>query len=331
MNIFKLTILFLLLTLGSISFAQEDCGTDPNIPDFLQTVPFNQRVPNAPTYVVRVYMHIITQANGTGGITLNNTFSALNRLKNDFEPHNICISLLGVDTIKNDTLFAINSISYWTNVPNINNDINNDGKFDNFLYNSHNNAIDIYFFPTTSGMAGGVECNLPGKSIVIGGYREGMNMFDSPVLTHEFGHALGLYHTFHGTCEIGNGAISEFPGDPNCANVGDYVCDTPADPIPTRFAIDPITCIWDPTINCTEEASRSQSYIWTPRRDLFMSYAPLTCRNTFTPGQGQRMRDMLSNSPIMQSVIVPDDLVFTNFSTILGQDLLYDVRNSITA
>jgi hypothetical protein len=78
--------------------------------------------------------------------------------------------------------------------------------------------------------------------------------------THEMGHHLSLYHTFHNTL----GCATES----NCATQGDKVCDTPS--------------------------TTSNAACFTPACDgaqpeNYMDYAPSWCRNMFTQGQTERM------------------------------------------
>lgn len=94
----------------------------------------------------------------------------------------------------------------------------------------------------------------------IGNVKVSHNM--SRTFTHEFGHYMGLYHTFedYGIC----------PTQPeiDCTNEGDYVCDTP--PTKMNFACSPV---------CPN--SQYQNY---------MDYTSQGCRNMFSSGQKARMR-----------------------------------------
>lgn len=102
--------------------------------------------------------------------------------------------------------------------------------------------------------------------------------FDYGTLTHEMGHALGLYHTFRGSeeeelCD----ACYESPQQPNNDWVGDLCSDT--DPSPENYSCqppggeDPCTHIeWGPT----QPANH-------------MAYTPLWCRHEFSPQQAGRM------------------------------------------
>lgn len=84
-------------------------------------------------------------------------------------------------------------------------------------------------------------------------------------LSHEMGHYFGLYHTFHLT----NDCISES----SCSTQGDRVCDTP------------------PTILASSCGSPACS--GTQQVENYMDYTPESCRDMFTQGQKDRMRNTL--------------------------------------
>ena len=86
-------------------------------------------------------------------------------------------------------------------------------------------------------------------------------------LTHEMGHALGLYHTF--------GFSSNGCEETNCETQGDQVCDTP----PT------LTNTSCTTPSCNEAMLEN-----------YMDYTPEDCKDTFTQGQAERMREELWSS-----------------------------------
>ena len=84
-------------------------------------------------------------------------------------------------------------------------------------------------------------------------------------LTHEIGHFLGCYHTFHNTNNCSEEA--------NCETGGDRVCDTPVTPL---------------AVSCSTPACNGNQQI-----ENYMDYTSETCRNMFTQGQKERMRATL--------------------------------------
>jgi PKD repeat protein len=84
-------------------------------------------------------------------------------------------------------------------------------------------------------------------------------------LTHEVGHYVGLYHTFHSTTSCG--------AEVSCTTQGDKVCDTP------------------PTV--TAGSCNSPACSGTQQVENYMDYTAEWCRNMFSEGQKTRMRNTL--------------------------------------
>jgi hypothetical protein len=265
----------------------------------------NQNLSLSENIRIRIYIHIIRNSNGTGGISNSSILSAITRLKNDLEPHKLCISLSGIGFIDND-FFSSNF---------------NDSKF-NSLINTNNkyNAINIYVLPNevwNQGKASGI----PGRSLVLGGSLFGVNLFDSHVLAHEFGHCLGLYHTFRGSPSEPYGC-REFVNGSNCANCGDFVCDTPADP-GLDFNVNDITCLW----NATGFDQNGDPY--APDTRNIMAYTKPNCMSYFSTGQGIRMYNTLLNAQILQSCIIPDSELISPVLLASNQRIFYNLKKTL--
>jgi hypothetical protein len=103
---------------------------------------------------------------------------------------------------------------------------------------------------------------------------------------HEVGHALGLYHTFHGVDEVSACSSCYESPQSNSSLIGDLCADTP--PTPTNQG------------NCANPygSDPCSGLSWgNTMPENFMSYANQTCLTTFTPEQRGRIR-CWSNSVI---------------------------------
>ncbi len=88
------------------------------------------------------------------------------------------------------------------------------------------------------------------------------------ILTHEVGHYLGLYHTFHNT-----NSVAACGTEVTCETEGDQVCDTPPT-VANSGCLTPPVCA-------------------NAQIENYMDYTAQDCKNTFTAGQTSRMRNTL--------------------------------------
>ncbi|MEO1255744.1 MAG: PKD domain-containing protein, partial [Bacteroidota bacterium] len=114
---------------------------------------------------------------------------------------------------------------------------------------------------------------------------------------HELGHYFTLFHT-HG--KSNNGTTDELVTrgtGANCTSAGDNICDTPADPN-LRFDCASLSgCSYSGS--CTDANGEA----FTPNTRNIMSYAPNRCRDFFSAGQYDRIRNGLEGGRSYLNII----------------------------
>jgi len=245
---------------------------------------FNSSIQNlnatGPFYL-KLYMHVIRDANGNGGQTLQNVEDAIDILQQDFNAHDIYFVWdCNIDYIDNNI---------WFQGPFVNG--SNTGIYN---VNNHYDGIDAYLFPDVANSNGGRANGVGGSSeFWVAGTFSGLPVATSHIISHEMGHCINLWHTHHG-CESG---IWENTNGSNCAVAGDYVCDTPSDPH-LGFNVSTITCNWTRQSRCSPPEPIGN---YNPDTRIIMAYTEPICMAYFTNGQGQRMRNSIANLPYLQA------------------------------
>jgi hypothetical protein len=149
--------------------------------------------------------------------------------------------------------------------------------------------IFIYLFPDEATPWGGATQGIGVSSslFIAGNFMDDpqIPVIDTPFISHEMGHVLGLWHTFHGTdpeqTTTDPNACPELPDGSNGEDCGDYISDTPADPN-LNFEVNPDTCEW------TQDFGQ-----FMPSTDNFMAYTHPNCMDDFTTIQVQTMKHAL--------------------------------------
>jgi len=116
--------------------------------------------------------------------------------------------------------------------------------------------------------------------------------------SHEIGHCIGLWHTFHGDSEVSCNSncyetVHQDFADTTFSNsVGDFCADTPAQPMNYNCAV-------PSTRDCKNLLYNSCPASQIPAlTNLIMSYTPDTCMQTFTTQQAMRAKCWTCSSRI---------------------------------
>lgn len=309
----RLVLITIIMTNCILLYAQSFChNEDYNYPNLLEGM--NESFVNyTGPYHIRVYFHIIRQSDGTGEYSVPSLYIPLcmQVLNNDYNSHNIFFDYAGMDYINNSNYYFMSSLSssYYNSLINT---------------NSHTNAMDVYLLPT-NGSLGGRASGIPGSALVVGGTMDNVEMGISHVLSHEMGHCLGLFHTFHGGIAESSGGCAELVNGSNCTLCGDYVCDTPADPFPLFSYVDS-ECTW---VNYSYTDGNGQLY--HPDTKQIMAYVSPLCMEHFSAGQGERMRVHIATQPMLQNRMTPAVTYVQNQQFYGGGEELITANDSVIA
>jgi|GEM_PF-884751 len=219
-----------------------------------------------------VRIHIVTQTDGSGGISLTNINKAMANLNFVYQQEDIEFFIAEVNYIANSTYYEFNQ-----------SDENNLCQ-----PNETDDAANVFFVNSITTNSGGGACGYaryPSNNDVTlrilmdnGCTLNGVN----GTFVHEFGHFFNLPHTHNGTINgPGSSNAEHVPrsgANSNCSTNGDYVCDTEANPNGT-------------TSNCVYTGGGQDIFgnDYTPDVDNIMSYFPDGCGGIFTPGQYARI------------------------------------------
>ena len=266
----KITLFFILVNLNFVH--AQFCGTKQieNEPSYLRSVTNSQYMDSSTPICLNVFYHIIR---GDNGVNTNAVFDSnllgdvTEDLNNSFLGHNIYFNQQGFDYIDDSTYVEIHD---WGS---------NTSEFGELVQiNNNPNAINVYLvfnaFASWVARADGILS----QAIVI----ENSYALSSNVMSHEIGHCLNLWHTFHGSAiEPASGldpdACAEEISGINSDSCGDYVIDTPAD------------------------ANIGATGGYSPDLTNIMSYyQPF---DHFTSGQADRVRQAIASSPTLQMTI----------------------------
>jgi hypothetical protein len=156
---------------------------------------------------------------------------------------------------------------------------------------------------------------------------------DDKSTPHEFGHYFWLGHTFDNSTSpivANRELVTRNPNEvlpriaANCANAGDYVCDTEADPRGNGDAT-VNNCVYSGTV------TDANGDLFHPLVSNYMDYN--FCRQyTFTPGQYERMREgfLIVTTPSNNFTLNAPETVQPSASNLIASSLTTDYYGNIT-
>ncbi len=148
-------------------------------------------------------------------------------------------------------------------------------------------AINVYWVPDESGFP---YCGISSftssmfQGIVMNNLCGGLSQPFNSTIVHEIGHYFNLYHTHETAFGI------ECPAENNCAEAGDLICDTPADPNIYLHVSAAPECLYDDYASTPIECDATP---YNPPTTNLMSYSTKACEKFFTPQQIELFRLVL--------------------------------------
>ncbi len=269
-------IYFLYCIFWSNDLKSQGCIT-PSDSKSIQLISNSPAEKNNVPFYLKIYIHVIRDNSGNGGVTHQQVLNSLAYLNRSFNPQYIYFVWdCEIDYIDDDVMFL--------NGPFVTNNLI-------FTYNPHEDGIDIYIFPDDLGPDnfGGRAFGIGEESAfwVGGTWPSGEVSSQSHIMSHEMGHVLNLHHTHRGCDELPNGS--------NCQSAGDGICDTPADP-DILFQITS-SCEWNGTPVCSSSDLPVPIGSYNPDPSLIMSNSDPRCLTCFTPHQVTGMRNAIVQLP----------------------------------
>lgn len=242
-------------------------------------------------YCVKVHFTVFADYDGSNRAATNaDIYRQLQNMVNQYNPHGICFTLMGIRQI-NNTDYNIQDADDEESEMH---DIRVVGNLNVFIHKKLLYGADSL---------NGIAYDIPNTNAFIS--MKGMAVSDTANLTtmaHEVGHVFGLYHTFE--TAYGAESVARAGSCKDCEDDGDYLCDTPADPDDEDAYLALNT---DASCMYTGTKLDECSSLYTPAVNNIMAYGRRNCRNTFTGSQGARMRYFIANEAGLVGVLAQND------------------------
>lgn len=274
-------------------------------------------------YTLRVYLHIVRNSDGSGGISVSDAMDCLDVLNDDFEDHNISFFTDCVpDEIRYIDQYSTNDlVDVWSEA------VKHDG-INIFLFPSNVNA-KTKGVSTPPGIA-----DYPSISVA-GNFKTGYTGH-THIISHEVGHVLGLYHTFVDLDQdTPFDCFENYPGEGTCGCSGpceydgDLICDTYPDPYPYGYY--DANCIFHPEVYENGSASSIEDGcevtfpipdVTTPVTNIMSWWENVTSGNCWAGGeftfcQGLKMRKVVEEYGTTHGFLADPNPAFQTY-TITG-------------
>ena len=263
-------------------------------------------------YYIPIQAHIIREDDGTNGLAVSDLEDELEIVNDRYAPNNMVFYLCGpINYIDDSDLVTWNKGYSAENAA--------------IAENSVANVINVYFADNVLGSCG--YATFPGDS-------DSLVVMDNDCTTntstfaHELGHFFNLYHTHQGRSTSLGVWGKELADGSNCgANIGDELCDTPADPVLSGLVS--TECAYLGT------ATDSLGTLYEPDASNIMSYSQKWCRTTFTEEQLDRILTsyLIDRSYLSADGCCPESYTLTDKhdNAVDSADVKYEVSDNITA
>lgn len=300
----------------------------PDAANFLATALAKRRLMDPPLeefnapYNIRVFIRIVREDNGTlPACTMETALQNFNEMNDQYNAHNICFQLVGMDFIDDSYL---NNFNVSANLESVYPDYIKDNNLD------VNGAITIfihYNFLNNSGSSGNAY-GIPNNFLSVARWAVNSPTVHS-IFGHEMGHCLGLYHTFQRHNSVQE-TVTRNAGNNcyNCTTEGDLCCDTPADYTNSQDNTNPNTCVYNGS-----NTNACDGLEYNPSTVNIMSYQPWSCisftSTAITANQRTRMHASINNmlGPIY-SRVSENDVIQLSTSTSSNAIRVYAAKNT---